>query len=184
VITLQHTKNRLHVWRALSLTLFSVHFFLLCTEEGLTWSTIAYNNNQSVIDLIAKRPTGLLNTLEELSLLNRGQQDEGSLLAAYTTTHASNPLFERPRFGANTSKLFAVKHYAGSVTYSVTGFMDKNNDALQEDLLTLMMCSSNVFIQNAIVAVGMGTVTTDSAGQLGYVAEVPADKIVQGDGGE
>jgi myosin heavy subunit len=144
----------------------------------LSWSTIAYNNNQAVIDLISRRPTGLLIALEELSLLNRGQQDEGSLLAAYTSTHASNPLFERPRFGANTSKLFTIKHYAGSVTYSVTGFMDKNNDALQEDLATLLMCSSNVFIQNAIVAGSMGLVGDDHVGQAGYVPEIAADKIV------
>lgn len=152
----------------------------LSAEEGLTWSTVAYNSNQAVIDLIAKRPTGLLNALEELSVLNRGQQDEGSLLAAYNATHATNPLYERPRFGANTSKLFTVKHYAGPVTYSVTGFLEKNNYALQEDLLTLMMCSSNAFIQNAIVAVGTGAhPSAENAGQPGYVPEVTADKVVQ-----
>jgi myosin heavy subunit len=153
---------------------------LLTVEEGLTWSNIAYNNNQAVIDLIAKRPTGLLNALEELSVLNRGQQDEGSLLAAYNTTHASNPLYERPRFGGNTSKLFTVKHYAGPVTYNVTGFLDKNNNALQEDLLTLLMCSSNAFVQNAIVATGMGVPpNAEHVGQPGYVPEVSADRIVQ-----
>jgi myosin heavy subunit len=153
---------------------------LFTVEEGLTWSNIAYNNNQAVIDLIAKRPTGLLNALEELSVLNRGQQDEGSLLAAYNSTHASNPLYERPRFGGNTSKLFTVKHYAGPVTYNVTGFLDKNNNALQEDLLTLLMCSSNAFVQNAIVATGMGVPpNAEHAGQPGYVPEVSADRIVQ-----
>jgi hypothetical protein len=133
-----------------------------------------------VIDLIAKRPSGLLNALEELSVLNRGQQDEGSLLAAYNSTHASNPLYERPRFGGNTSKLFTVKHYAGPVTYNVTGFLDKNNNALQEDLLTLLMCSSNAFVQNAIVATGMGVPpNAEHVGQPGYVPEVSADRIVQ-----
>ena len=116
--------------------------------------------------------------MEELSLLNRGQQDEGPLLASYDASHSTNPLYGRPRFGVNTSKLFSIHHYAGAVTYDVTGFMDKNNDALQEDLLTLLLCSTNVFIQNAIVAVGMDTVSAEAVGQLGYVAEVPMDKLV------
>lgn len=134
-----------------------------------------------MIDLIAKKPTGLLPLLEELSLLNRGQRDEDALLASYNATHAAaagttSSVYEKPRFG--TKNLFIVKHFAGAVTYSVSGFMEKNNDALQEDLLALMLCSSNAFIQNAIVATGMTQSGTE--GQLGFVPEVAGEKLVSG----
>lgn len=43
-----------------------------------------------------------------------------------------------------------MSHFAGDVTYSVTGFLEKNNLALQEDLLELMKTSSNGFIQEIL----------------------------------
>ena len=130
-----------------------------------------------------------------MCLLNRGQRDEDALLAAFNTTHGGNSgtstggsgsasVYERPRFG--TKNLFLVHHFAGSVTYSVTSWLDKNNDALQEDLLSLLMCSNNSFIQNAIVAVGMRTsdgennITSGAEGQLGYVKEISEERLVAG----
>lgn len=125
-----------------------------------------------------------------MCLLNRGQRDEDALLAAFNSTHGTNTstasggasVYERPRFG--TKNLFLVHHFAGSVTYSVTSWLDKNNDALQEDLLSLLMCSNNSFIQNAIVAVGMRTsddnnnITSGAEGQLGYVKEISEERLV------
>ena len=37
-------------------------------KEEVEWSFVAYEDNQPVIDLIAKRPICLLGTLDELSL--------------------------------------------------------------------------------------------------------------------
>ncbi len=51
-------------------------------QEGLNWSDVSYRDNQSVVDLIAKRPKGLLILLEEHALINR-QQDDRLLLAAF-----------------------------------------------------------------------------------------------------
>jgi myosin-5 len=41
------------------------------SDEGLNWMSINYRDNQSVIDLIGKKPTGLLIILEEQGRLNR-----------------------------------------------------------------------------------------------------------------
>ncbi|RLV91160.1 hypothetical protein DV515_00014218 [Chloebia gouldiae] len=38
---------------------------------------------------------------------------------------------------------FRIKHYAGDVIYSVTGFIDKNKDTLFQDFKRLMYNSSN-----------------------------------------
>ena len=106
---------------------------------------------RSVIDLISKKPTGLLVILEQQGLLNRGSSaDEAALLAAFNSNHdKKSAAYEKSRFGSDGR--FTLRHFAGSVTYQVTGFLDKNNDALQEDLMGLMECSSNVFLLNAIV---------------------------------
>ncbi|RYG64922.1 hypothetical protein EON64_13005, partial [archaeon] len=59
--------------------------------------------------------------------------------------------------------------------------LEKNNDSLQEDLMELMVCSSNTFIHNAIVSVGSGE--DGREGEEGYVAPLPYSKIVQTAGG-
>jgi myosin heavy subunit len=41
---------------------------------------------------------------------------------------------------------FVIKHYAGDVTYDATGFLDKNKDTLQKDLLVVVEGTTNQFI--------------------------------------
>ena len=43
--------------------------------------------------------------------------------------------YEKPKF---EDENFIIKHYAGSVTYTVEGFIEKNTDNLHEDLLDLL----------------------------------------------
>lgn len=143
--------------------------------EGLEWDAIQYKDNQPVIDLIGKKPSGLLIILEQQGMLNRGGADEGALLSAFNTAHdQKHPAYVKSRFG-NDGK-FTVKHFAGDVTYLVTGFMEKNNDSLQEDLMELMVCSSNPFIQNAIVCTSMDSM--GMVGEPGYIDEIDETKIV------
>ncbi|KAF8795174.1 Unconventional myosin ID like protein [Argiope bruennichi] len=41
---------------------------------------------------------------------------------------------------------FRIRHYAGDVTYSITGFMEKNMDSLYQDFKRLMFCSADPLI--------------------------------------
>ncbi len=52
-------------------------------------------------------------------------------------------LLEKHRAGgvitrAKARDAFTIKHFVGPVTYSSTGFLDKNKDAVPEDLIVLL----------------------------------------------
>ena len=114
-------------------------------DEGLDWSQISFRSNQSVIDLISKKPSGLLNILEEHGIMNR-HPDDRALLHNYDQFHKNkHESYQKPRYGDES---FMVKHFAGSVEYEIDGFIEKNNDTLQEDLLRLLHNSTNVYLLN------------------------------------
>jgi len=125
-------------------------------REGLEWSDITFRDNQHVIDLISstKRPKqGLLILLEEQSMLNRAP-DDIALINTFNSIHEpigvaarASSAYLKSKFG---NDMFIIKHFAGEVSYTIDGFLAKNNDALQDDLLSLLKSSDNVFLRNAL----------------------------------
>ncbi|CAM9845780.1 unnamed protein product, partial [Chrysoparadoxa australica] len=127
---------------------FNQHVFVLEQEiyasEGLDWTNIDFKTNQGVIDLVAKKPTGLLIQLEEINMLGRNP-DNKALLQTYHNTHlGKNSNYKKPRFAGPQ---FIIVHFAGEVTYDSTGLLEKNNDSLHDTLLDLLDCSTDGFVR-------------------------------------
>lgn len=127
---------------------FNMELFVVEQEEyvreGLQWSNISFRDNQNIIDLIAKKPAGLLITLEEHGMLNRSPDDDQLLSAFISAHHQKSPGFVKSRF----DKTFTIKHFAGDVLYNIDGFLAKNNDSLQDDMMELLRTSDNIFLLN------------------------------------
>ncbi|KAI8853564.1 P-loop containing nucleoside triphosphate hydrolase protein [Chytridium lagenaria] len=103
------------------------------TKENISWESIKFVDNQLCLDLIEMKPIGILSLLDEETKVPKGSDESwvGKLFQQYE----KNQFFIRPK----TSKIqFGVRHYAGDVTYTSTGFLEKNKDAIQDELIELV----------------------------------------------
>lgn len=116
---------------------FNKHVFKLeqaeYARERLEWSPLTWEDNLPVIHLLAKKPVGIFHLLDDES--NFPRASDLSYLEKCHYNHALNEIYARPRVGAQE---FGVTHYAGQVWYCVDGFLEKNRDALRQDVLELL----------------------------------------------
>ncbi|XP_055219657.2 unconventional myosin-IXa isoform X10 [Gorilla gorilla gorilla] len=128
---------------------FNQHIFKLEQEEyrteGISWHNIDYIDNTCCINLISKKPTGLLHLLDEES--NFPQATNQTLLDKFKRQHEDNSYIEFP---AVMEPAFIIKHYAGKVKYGVKDFREKNTDHMRPDIVALLRSSKNAFISGMI----------------------------------
>ncbi|XP_044050303.1 unconventional myosin-Vc isoform X3 [Siniperca chuatsi] len=125
---------------------FNLHVFKLEQEEymkeDIPWTLIDFYDNQPVIDLIEAK-MGILDLLDEECLFPQGT-DQSWLQKLFNYLDA-NPLFEKPRL---SNEAFVIQHFADKVEYQCRGFLEKNRDALYEELVDIMRVSKFPFLAN------------------------------------
>ncbi|CAN6327466.1 unnamed protein product [Urochloa humidicola] len=108
-------------------------------REQIDWSYIEFVDNQDVLDLIEKKPGGIIALL-----------DEACMFPKCTHESFSQKLYEKFRNSKRFSKpklsrtAFTIQHYAGEVTYQSDHFLDKNRDYVvveHQELLNASKCS-------------------------------------------
>lgn len=140
-------------------------------QEQIKWTPIDYFNNKVVCDLIeATRPQpGLFAALND------------SIKTAHADSDAADQVFAQrlSMVGANNKHFedrrgkFIIKHYAGDVTYEVSGMTDKNKDSMLRDLLELLSTSTNAFVTGSLFPANLLASLTDSKKR----PETASDKI-------
>jgi hypothetical protein len=132
---------------------FNEHVFVGEKEqylnEGIDASFITFMNNQTVIDLISKKPSGLFCTLDDFAKVNK--TDDSQLIINFHQNHSTvTTCYTKPRI--NYQESFIVHHFAGNVTYTsgedAESFLFKNNDALEDGLVEGICASENTFLKN------------------------------------
>jgi len=111
------------------------------TAEGVPFEPILFADNADVLELIDRKPNGILPVLDEEVVLPR-TTDETFLRKLGEKHEKKHARYVRPKGNASRTG-FGIAHYAGSVTYEVKGFLQKNKDELSPDVLTMMRGSSN-----------------------------------------
>ncbi|XP_044286459.1 unconventional myosin-Ic [Varanus komodoensis] len=119
--------------------------------EGIAWEPVQYFNNKIICDLVEEKFKGIISILDE-ECLRPGDATDMTFLEKLEETVRKHPHFLTHKLAdAKTRKSlgreeFRLLHYAGDVTYSVTGFLDKNNDLLFRNLKEAMCDSENPII--------------------------------------
>lgn len=103
-------------------------------REKIPYINITFPDNQPLLNLIAKKPIGILPLLEDES--NFPKATDTSFAEKCHYNHALNDLYIRSRTsGVNE---FAIKHFEGTVWYNVEGFLEKNRNMLKSDVIELL----------------------------------------------
>ncbi|EGG16236.1 myosin [Cavenderia fasciculata] len=111
------------------------------TKEKIDWSYITFNDNQDCIDLIEKKPLGILSILDEESQFPKATPT--TLSTKLVSNHAKTKHFEKARF-SNTH--FTIDHYAGKVDYDTELFLEKNKDfIIAEQVMELQATAWSFF---------------------------------------
>jgi len=113
-------------------------------KEGIPWSNSDFVDNALCLELIEKKPGGVLSILDEECIMPQGA-DETFLekLTKHAVDQAKNPHFRTTK---NRRQQFIIVHYAGEVTYTVQGFLEKNKDELQPQVVDMMRAAGFAFV--------------------------------------
>ena len=111
----------------------------LYKREGITVGKIEWPDNRECVELLAGKPHGILQILDNEAM--NPKPTDSKFLAMLHKTHGKNKYFPRPH-PKDMQEMFIVRHFAGSVTYTIGAFMDKNNDTIPKDMADLFLSSS------------------------------------------
>lgn len=118
-------------------------------REDIVFDDIEFQDNQDVLSLIESKPgvAGILRLLDDACRFPKA--DDQKFLRDLAKQHADHPRMEATARQVPRGQ-FAIHHYAGPVSYSVTGFLDKNKDAVAPEAIALLKESSLLIVQEAL----------------------------------
>jgi len=124
-------------------------------NDGIKWEPITYTDNSAIIDICEGKEKGIFPSLD--SVCRAPKATDETLAAQLHENHARSKILCRPKAGGGgkggkkgltDKEAFIMKHFAGDVTYSVLGWLDKNNDKLSEDYEKHIAASSKVLLSD------------------------------------
>ena len=134
---------------------FNHHMFVLEQEEyareGIQWTFIDFGLDlQACIELIEK-PLGIISMLDEECIVPKAT--DVTLAQKLVEQHlGKHPNFEKPKppKGKQAEAHFAMRHYAGTVRYNVTNWLEKNKDPLNDTVVAVMKVSTENVLMNEV----------------------------------
>ncbi|XP_015693143.1 myosin-9-like isoform X2 [Oryza brachyantha] len=142
-------------------------------REQIDWSYIEFVDNQDVLDLIEKKPGGIVALLDEACMFPKCTHE--SFSQKLYEKFRNHKRFSKPKLSRTA---FTIQHYAGEVTYQSDHFLDKNRDYVvveHQELLNASKCSfvSGLFpsVQEENTKSSKSSIATRFKGQLHELME-------------
>ncbi|XP_067104146.1 myosin heavy chain, fast skeletal muscle [Osmerus mordax] len=125
---------------------FNHHMFVLEQEEykkeGIDWEFIDFGMDLAACIELIEKPMGIFSILEEECMFPKAS-DTTFKNKLYDQHIGKTKAFEKPKPGKGKAEAhFALVHYAGTVDYNITGWLDKNKDPLNDSVVQLYQKSS------------------------------------------
>merc|ERR1711963_874940 len=91
--------------------------------------------------IMFEKPMGIWAILEEESLFPKAT--DKSFEEKLKASLGKLPVFLKPQSKTDKNAHFAISHYAGIVSYNVTGWLDKNKDPVNDSVVELLKSTSS-----------------------------------------
>merc|ERR1712190_599378 len=127
---------------------FNHHMFVVEQEEyvaeGVEWAPVDFGMDLAACIIMFEKPMGIWAILEEESLFPKATDKsfEEKLKAGL----GKLPCFAKPQSKTDKNAHFACVHYAGTVSYNVTGWLEKNKDPVNDTVADVLKRSSNALL--------------------------------------
>eukprot|EP00064_Thunnus_orientalis_P021007 superscaffoldBa00006118_g21161 len=126
---------------------FNHHMFVLEQEEykkeGIEWEFIDFGMDLAACIELIEKPMGIFSILEEECMFPKAS-DTTFKNKLHDQHLGKTKAFEKPKPAKGKAEAhFSLVHYAGTVDYNITGWLDKNKDPLNDSVVQLYQKSSN-----------------------------------------
>merc|ERR1712142_796192 len=116
---------------------FNHHMFVVEQEEyvkeGIDWVMVDFGMDLAAAIIMFEKPMGIWAILEEESLFPKAT--DKSFEEKLKASLGKLPVFLKPQSKTDKNAHFAVSHYAGIVSYNVTGWLEKNKDPVNDTVV-------------------------------------------------
>mmetsp|Transcript_14407 Transcript_14407/g.23796 ORF Transcript_14407/g.23796 Transcript_14407/m.23796 type:complete len:1202 (+) Transcript_14407:135-3740(+) len=127
-------------------------------REQIKWTFVNFVDNQECLDLLEKKPVGILGLLDEECMFPKASDE--TFCQKVLKTHTNNKYLTSPAPKKGGSRWsYGVRHYAREVVYDCYLFLEKNKDSLHPDAIDLLQkvswpFASSLFPQDVFPALG------------------------------
>merc|ERR1711890_122707 len=124
---------------------FNHHMFVVEQEEyvkeGIDWAMVDFGMDLAACIIMFEKPMGIWAILEEESLFPKAT--DKSFEEKLKASLGKLPCFQKAKSATDKNAHFACVHYAGTVSYNVTGWLEKNKDPVNETVVEVLKQGSN-----------------------------------------
>merc|ERR1712214_179085 len=123
---------------------FNHHMFVVEQEEyvkeGIDWAMVDFGMDLAACIIMIEKPMGIWAILEEESLFPKAT--DKSFEEKLKASLGKLPVFLKPQSKTDKNAHFAISHYAGIVSYNVTGWLEKNKDPVNDTVVEIFKSTS------------------------------------------